>query len=619
MDGFLKVTNPDLTSSPSNSFIADEVASICPLITPSPPTNDLINPLPESNEPNYQIGEDLATILQQHVQDEDKCAGDSASSSSSALAEPSCTQLLNHRNSTYHHIAKDENTANEETAGKVQPLQLTFRNPPENYFFMSWNWPLIRKVSLGMFLSGLVAMVALVIMMISTLPKTCDPYTEWYQGKVFYEIFPASFYASDRNHMYGDFKGIALKSGYLKSLGVRAIRLNSIFQTPNYPDDYKNVTNLLEIAPQLGTIEDFDKMVTEYLKPKNISLILDLPVFPVLRQLNRRRIEANSTNQEPAVEFLKQEPDLMEQVLLHWTRHGVEGFYLKGLEHFIDDPHLGAALRRWKNILGPDRPLIISEGLINAAPKNTINLILNSVDLVDVRLEIEKGLSAVTKQIESVQNGTLFSRRGLPWVHWSLGDESLPTRLANLLPYGNATLGATLLQLMLPGTPCIFYGNEIGLQQISDPEGDRTDQKHLHHFTFMAWEERKPSQVLPWMHGERAVSDFGQAKSVADMVELRAKSPAIFYNSIFKEGESKANSEVIFSRENLLVIQRWYPRRKSYVVVSNLGNATITQDLSTLLYSGIVIIGPRTDSKSGSISFKDLSLWPGEAVVIELM
>jgi hypothetical protein len=577
---------------------------------------------PPSFSTTFKVNKTSATAKPDSpVLDDDKCAGDSASSSSSALAEPACTQLLNHRNNTYHHIVKDEHTATEETSGKVQPLQLTFRNPPENYFFMSWNWPLIRKVSLGMFLSGLVAMVALVIMMISTLPKTCDPHTEWYQGKVFYEIFPASFYASNRNRMYGDFKGIALKTDYIHSLGVGAVRLNSIFKTHNYPDDYKNVSTLVDVAPQLGNIDDLQKLIKDYLEPKNISLILDLPIFPVVKQLTHHHKHdlSNNTNSEPLVEFLKTDPvrDLVEEALIYWTSNGVNGFYLKGLEYFVDDPNLGHSLRRWKKIVGPDRPFIVSESVINMAPKEVINILLNNVDLVDVRLEVEKGLSAVTKQIDSIQNGTLFSRRGLPWVHWSLGDESSPTRLANILPYGNATLGATLLQLMLPGTPSIFYGNEIGLQQISDPEGDRKDQQHLHHFTFMAWEDKKQN-VLPWIHGEKTHSEFDQARSVSEMVDLRRKSPAIFYNSIFKKGDNKANAEVVYSRDELLVVQRWYPRRKSYVVVNNLGNSTITKDLSTLLYTGIVVIGPRTNSKSESISFKNITLWPGESVVIEL-
>lgn len=58
-----------LPGSPTNSFLADEVASTCPLLTPSPPTNDLINPLPEPVQPCFAIGEELANKLQ-HVKGE---------------------------------------------------------------------------------------------------------------------------------------------------------------------------------------------------------------------------------------------------------------------------------------------------------------------------------------------------------------------------------------------------------------------------------------------------------------------------------------------------------------------------------------------------------------------
>lgn len=68
MEGFLRVDQnvTMLPGSPSNSFLADEVASTCPLLTPSPPTNDLINPLPEPEQPSFTIGEELASKLQ-HV------------------------------------------------------------------------------------------------------------------------------------------------------------------------------------------------------------------------------------------------------------------------------------------------------------------------------------------------------------------------------------------------------------------------------------------------------------------------------------------------------------------------------------------------------------------------
>nr|CAH7722290.1 unnamed protein product [Callosobruchus chinensis] len=614
MESFLRVNQQTLPASPTNSFIADEVASICPLITPSPPTNALINPEPEQSESNFVIGEELAAKLKE-VQDHDKA--DSASSSSSA--EPACTQLLNHRNN-YHHITKTEETEIQEANGKTQPLQLTFRNPPDNYFFMSWNWPLIRKISMWTLLAGLAAMVALVIAMISALPKTCNPPTQWYQGNLFYEIFPASFYSGSQQ-MEGDFKGISTKSDYLVKLGVRAVRLNSIFDSLHYPKDFDNVTSLTEIAKGLGDLKDFKNMAS-HLKSKNISLVLDLPVYPYVKRLSNKKVRVlkNETDIGPH-EFLRtpREDDLdaIEDAILHWTTNGVDGFYLKGLEYMTNDPNLAGSLRRWKKILGQDRIIIVNEALLRNCPQSIINIVLNNVDLIDVNLDLSNGATAVSKQIFSLQNGTLFSKPGMPWIHWSIGNV-YTRRLANILPYANGTLGATLLQLMLPGTPSIFYGDEIGLQEISDTDGERQDIKHLHQLTMMPWPNHKLN-VLPWIYGGVATNyNFGQTEAISKMMALRVESPSVYMNAVYKEGINKANVEVKYAASQFLVLQRWYPRRKNYVVACNLGSERMSTDLSTLLYAGEIVVGPRIDSKPGTISFKDVSLWPGESVVIVL-
>ncbi|XP_057669936.1 4F2 cell-surface antigen heavy chain-like [Diorhabda carinulata] len=619
MDGFLRVDNANLPSSPTNSFLADEVASICPLITPSPPTNDLIHPLPEL-ESNFSIGLELANKLHKvkgvGASDEDKV--ESASSSSSALAE---SQLLNHRNIYHVHDDKDEEKEEREDLGKSQTLQLTFRNPPDNYFFMSWNWPLIRKISTWILLSGLVAMVALVIAMISTLPKTCNPPTFWYQGNLLYEIFPASFYGGKKN-MEGDFKGIALKADYLTYLGVRGVRLNSIFNNPNYPDDFDNVTSLIDIAPVLGNLSEFNIMV-KLLKAKNISVILDLPLYPYIKRLIHKppKSRKNETFSGSTIEFLRKERsedlDVIEDAILHWIANGVEGFYLKGLEKLQDDPNLVESIQRWKQILGEDRVLIVNNNFISSMKAPQLNFILNNVDLVDIKLDLSDGANSVNKQIRSIQNGTLFSKASMPWIQWSLADV-YSSRISNSLPYGNGTLGATLLQLMLPGTPSIFYGDEIGLQDISDPKGERQDIKHLHQLTMMPWQNEKLT-VIPWIHGDdQVIGRYDQTKLINKTMNVRMKSPSIYMNSIKKEDANKANIEIKYSKDNLLVLQRWYPRRKAYVLVSNLGDKKLSTDLSTLLYSGEIVVGPRTDSKLGSIVFTNVSLWPGESVIAEL-
>lgn len=66
MDGFLRAggIQGNLPASPTSSYLADDAASTCNLINPSPPTNALVNPIPaEQDEPLYNIGEELATKL----------------------------------------------------------------------------------------------------------------------------------------------------------------------------------------------------------------------------------------------------------------------------------------------------------------------------------------------------------------------------------------------------------------------------------------------------------------------------------------------------------------------------------------------------------------------------
>ncbi|KAL3268147.1 hypothetical protein HHI36_007275 [Cryptolaemus montrouzieri] len=619
MDSYLQVNRAnDMLGSPTSACIPDDVASICPLITPSPPTNALVNPLPESQETEYNISAELSNKLQ-HVQRKEK-EEDTTSTNSSNSVEPASVQLLNYKNSSndFPFIIKDEESNVQETNGKSQPLQLTFRNPPDNYFFMSWNWPFIRKLSLWIFLAGLASMVAVVVALISSLPRICNPEVEWYQGSVFYEIFPASFYDTN-NGMTGDFRGISKNADYIAALGVRAVRLNSIFETPRYPEDYKNVSSLVNIARALGNTEDFKSMI-KHLRSKNLSVILDLPIYPSVKQLSYRgktimrnvstEISPNDSLRNPTQE------DSVEQALFHWIRLGVEGFYLKGLENLVDDPSFGASLQRWRRIIGYEKIFIVSESILKRTTTRLSEIVMNNVNLIDINLDIEKGANEITKKIYNTENSTLFTKAGRPWIHWTVGNEDT-RRLANRLPHGNSTLGALLLNLMLPGTPSIFYGDEIGLKQILDPHGDTKHLEHLHQLTPMAW-PNVIQRSFSWIHGEKTKVDFDQAGLISKMTYLRKDSPSIYMNSVYKNEVNKANAEVKYSKEDLLVIQRWYPRRKSYVIVSNLGKNKVEADLSTLLYKGDVIIGPRTDSLPGTISFKEISLHPGESVVIAL-
>lgn len=83
----------------------------------------------------------------------------------------------------------------QENGGKppLAGLQFAVRKSPDDFCFMNWKWPLIRKVSFWGVISLLVACLCIVIALIAHLPTKCNPHHGWWQGTLFYEVFPASF------------------------------------------------------------------------------------------------------------------------------------------------------------------------------------------------------------------------------------------------------------------------------------------------------------------------------------------------------------------------------------------------------------------------------------------
>lgn len=223
--------------------------------------------------------------------------------------------------------------------------------------FVNWNWAVIRKVLLWVVISGLVACLASIIAMVVTIPKECNPDLPWYQGKIFYEVFPASFKDSN-NDGFGDLKGLIKKLDYIQDIGVSAIRLNYIFEAYNYPDNYNNISSLLQIDRSVGILKDLQDLIGE-LHNRNMSIILDIPVtsmaVPVFTDSTKQAlIVANDT----LISYL----DATSAAITYWARsQHVDGFYLKNLENFVDETNFGRTLQIWKQIIGNGKILIANE------------------------------------------------------------------------------------------------------------------------------------------------------------------------------------------------------------------------------------------------------------------
>ena len=90
---------------------------------------------------------------------------------------------------------------------------------------------------------------------------------------VFYEIYPRSF-ADAKNNGTGNIAGITSKLDYLKSLGVDALWITPCYPSPQVDFGY-DISDYCNIAPEYGTLADFDKLVAEA-KKRKIKIIMDL-------------------------------------------------------------------------------------------------------------------------------------------------------------------------------------------------------------------------------------------------------------------------------------------------------------------------------------------------------
>jgi oligo-1,6-glucosidase len=97
----------------------------------------------------------------------------------------------------------------------------------------------------------------------------------WWKEAVVYQIYPRSFKDSNGDGV-GDLKGIIQRLDYIKSLGVDAVWLNPIYQSP-YDDGGYDISDYKQIHHEFGTMDDFDRLLAG-LHERGLRLIMDLVV-----------------------------------------------------------------------------------------------------------------------------------------------------------------------------------------------------------------------------------------------------------------------------------------------------------------------------------------------------
>lgn len=98
---------------------------------------------------------------------------------------------------------------------------------------------------------------------------------KWWKEAVFYQIYPRSFCDTNGDGI-GDLKGIIGKLDYLHTLGVDAVWLSPIYDSPNDDNGY-DIRDYHKIMKEFGTMEEFDVLLSG-LHRRGMRLIMDLVV-----------------------------------------------------------------------------------------------------------------------------------------------------------------------------------------------------------------------------------------------------------------------------------------------------------------------------------------------------
>ena len=346
------------------------------------------------------------------------------------------------------------------------------------------------------------------------------PFPTWTKDAVFYQIFPDRFCRSERykaigkfvpwdslptreNMFGGNLAGIVDKLEYIASLGVNAIYLCPIFKS-NSNHRYHTV-DYFEIDPVLGTLKDFDNLVKKAHK-LGLRVILD----GVFNHCSRGFFQFNSLMElgknSPYVDwfhvhgwplhaysgkpnydcwwgfpalpkFNTDNPDVREYLFSvgeYWMKRGIDGWRLD-VPNEIDDDSFWQEFRRRIKAINPEAYIVgeiwdePSRWLKGDQFDGVMNYPLRRAVLAFLFDEKPISLAEFAKRLREAFPKDRF---GVPMN--LLGSHDT-IRLATL-PCSNLQRVKLALAILffLPGAPCVYYGDEIGMEGGKDPDNRRT-------------------------------------------------------------------------------------------------------------------------------------------------
>jgi len=342
---------------------------------------------------------------------------------------------------------------------------------------------------------------------------------EWVKDSIFYQIFPDRFangntendppnvqpWGSPPDPVHfqgGDLEGIEQKLDYLQDLGINAIYLNPIFLSPS--THRYNTVDYYRIDPKLGTLDDFRRLLKK-VHQRGMRIVLD-GVFnhcgrgffafndllengansPYLDWFHVRGFPLNAYSRGKATRYeawwgFKSLPKFntnnpavrryLLEVARYWIEEGIDGWRLD-VPNEIDDDEFWGEFRQIVKSANPNVYLVgeIWDLLARWVNETHFDGVMH-YPLRSAILDVLRGGIGINDfYLRLMQIEETYGQDALFGMYLLLGSHD--TERVKTLLNGNAQKLrlAYLLMFAFPGTPAIYYGDEVGLEGGKDPD-----------------------------------------------------------------------------------------------------------------------------------------------------
>ena len=449
---------------------------------------------------------------------------------------------------------------------------------------------------------------------------------------VYYQIFVRSF-ADSNGDGIGDLNGIRENLDYLEALGITALWLLPINPSPTYHG--YNVTDYLDIHPHYGTMQDFQDLLDEA-HQRGIKIVIDLvinhtsdqhPWFVSARQstsspYRNYYVWNGNTAYESFVGGMKDlnfnHPEVIQEIkniMDFYLNMGVHGFRIDAAKHLFEGLNAD-----WNNTLALlDLNMHIKTNYPNSFIVSEV-FDYNYLSLVDYYIGSDSvfNFHAAANIWDKVGNGNsrflLVSNLKRAYDAFRdinpdfvdspfIGNHDV-NRVASMSGFSNPGDGAQKLALAarllltLPGSPFIYYGDELGMKGIryegTNVPGYGVVYDEYRRQPFLWGDATKQTTWLPSDGSNDNTPSLLDQKNnpnslfsiYQEMISLRRENPALMYgNSFLPYKNNSANLQGFVRHYQYDAVEQ------AVLVIHNLSLSTQTVDLSyqRLIYGNLSI------------------------------